>query len=107
HPDTLASLYGLINLLFALERYEEAENLARSTLETTREVLGAEHPKNFLGSYQLADILKARGRKDEAEKLYLYSLETARRFPDFSGLSGITPEMIEAQLKALHTSAVN
>jgi eukaryotic-like serine/threonine-protein kinase len=101
HPDTLFSLQYLIDFLCTLGRYEEAESLARSTLETVGEVLGAEHPLYFRCRYKLANILELRGRKDEAEKLYRWCLQTVQRF---HGL-GITPQMIEAQLKALHGPA--
>jgi tetratricopeptide (TPR) repeat protein len=46
--------------------YEEAEKLARETLETQRRVLGPEHPDTASTAYDLACVLAHGGRNDEA-----------------------------------------
>ena len=47
-------------------RYDEAENLARATLDTQRRVLGPDHPDAASTAYDLACVLAHRGRREEA-----------------------------------------
>lgn len=47
-------------------RYDEAEKLARETLEIQRRILRPEHPDAAGTAYELACVLAHTGRSDEA-----------------------------------------
>jgi tetratricopeptide (TPR) repeat protein len=59
----------LAHILDAEGRYDEAEKLARQTLEIQRRVLGIDHPDAASTAYDLACILAHTGRGDEAISL--------------------------------------
>jgi hypothetical protein len=69
----LASLYQ------AQARYAEAEKLNLHLLETSKRVLGDEHPDTLLVMGRLASLLMAQGRSGEAEPLMLQTLESSKR----------------------------
>jgi tetratricopeptide (TPR) repeat protein len=60
-------------------RYDEAEPLYLTTLETQERVLGDDHPNTLASMNALAGLYRAQGRYDEAEPLYLETLEARKR----------------------------
>jgi tetratricopeptide (TPR) repeat protein len=63
----------------SLGRYPEAESLFAEVLETSRRVLGVEHPLTLACLTNLAILYRYLERYDEAEALYLEALEAKRR----------------------------
>jgi tetratricopeptide (TPR) repeat protein len=70
HPDTLASMNNLANVLNSQGKYEEAEEMHRRTLEPREKVLGKEHPDTLAGMNNLAIVFRHRGRYEEAEEMH-------------------------------------
>ena len=79
HPDTLASMNNLANVLDDEGHYVEAEKLDRETLDIRRRVLGPEHPDTLASMNNLANIRYEEGHYAEAEKLYRETLDIRRR----------------------------
>jgi serine/threonine protein kinase/tetratricopeptide (TPR) repeat protein len=80
-PSTLAATGPLVwaYMRQSPPRYEEAEALARETLEISRRVLGEKHPLTARSMNILAQTYERQGRHDDAEPLYRASLEISRR----------------------------
>ena len=79
HPDTLASMNNLANVLDDEGHYAEAETLYRETLDIRRRVLGPEHPDTIWSTNNLAVVLEDEAHHAEAEKLYQETLDIERR----------------------------
>jgi tetratricopeptide (TPR) repeat protein len=69
----------LVAVLVAEGHYDEAEKLARETLDTRRRILGPEHPKTLQSMVNLAYALKRLGRYAEQENLLRQALDIQRR----------------------------
>jgi serine/threonine protein kinase/tetratricopeptide (TPR) repeat protein len=88
HPQTLALMQelaasywvqGRYASYWVPSRYKEAESLFREILETSRRVLGEEHPQTLLAMTGLANTYQIQERLDEAEALQRETLEIQRR----------------------------
>jgi tetratricopeptide (TPR) repeat protein len=79
HPDTLAAMNSLAQILWWQWRYEEARRLHEETLSLRRRVLGAEHPETLKSMYSLATVLWRQERLEEAYRLHKETLEVRRR----------------------------
>ena len=79
HPDTLTMKHNLAYALLELGRFDEAERIARDTLEARKAVVGPEHFYTFRNAKLLAEILDAKGERDAAEQLLSATLEEQRR----------------------------
>ena len=66
-------------MLNELGRVDEAEKLMRQTYESSRQVLGPEHPTTLFAMGTLGSVLTKLGRLDDAEKLLRPLLDTRRR----------------------------
>ena len=87
HPDTLAPMNNLANLLSDQGKLDEAEPLFRDVLRCRRETLGDTHPHTLVSKSNLAGLLIDQGKLDEAEPLLLEALRGRReilgyRHPD-------------------------
>ena len=60
-------------------RLKEAEELQVRVMETTKRVLGEEHPDSLLGMSNLASTYHQQGRLKEAEELEVLVMETRKR----------------------------
>eukprot|EP00808_Paulinella_micropora_P021732 g10204.t1 len=74
HPDTLATVYNLANLLSGQGKLAEAEPLYRRALAGQEEKLGATHPSTLTTVNNLALLLYDQGKLAEAEPLYRRAL---------------------------------
>jgi non-specific serine/threonine protein kinase/serine/threonine-protein kinase len=79
HPDTLASMMNLGNILNQQGQYAEAESVCRETLDIQSRVLGPEHPDTLMAMNNLATALNGTGHFAESEKLRRETLEIRRR----------------------------
>jgi serine/threonine protein kinase len=79
HPDTLASMYGLAQILWWQWQWAEARRLHEETLALRRRVLGAEHPETLKSMYSLANVLWRLEILDEAYRLHKETLDIRRR----------------------------
>jgi tetratricopeptide (TPR) repeat protein len=70
HPDTLASVNNLAQVLQAQGKYAEAETLNRQALEGYKKELGEQHPSTLTSVYCLAHLLHTLRRYSEAAELY-------------------------------------
>ena len=68
-PDVADSLLSLAKILGDVDRFAEAESLAREALEMTRAELGPRHPASVSALSVLGELLKKTGRATEAEPL--------------------------------------
>ncbi len=59
-------------------RWDEAEKLEVQVMETTKRVLGEEHPDTLTSMANLASTYRNQGRWDEAEKLEVQVMETTK-----------------------------
>ncbi|KAI1159424.1 P-loop containing nucleoside triphosphate hydrolase protein [Nemania serpens] len=57
HPDTLASMHNLAEVLRSQGKYGEAETMHRQMLQLKEGVLGREHPDTLASINNLADVL--------------------------------------------------
>lgn len=73
HPDTLADMAHLADLLSSQDKYEEAESLHRQTLSSREKVLGKEHPDTLRSMNGLAEVLKSQGRDDASESFHEFA----------------------------------
>jgi hypothetical protein len=69
HPDTLSSLYSLIDTLESLENLPAAEALFRLELERCGIVYGPEHTETIRSLRNLASLLEKQGKITEAEAM--------------------------------------
>lgn len=70
HPDVVMERgNNLAQTLLSLQRFDEAEALARPALERTRAIFGPTHPRVAMVSMCLAGILSRTDRADQAEAL--------------------------------------
>jgi tetratricopeptide (TPR) repeat protein len=69
HPDTLASMNHLAQVLQRQGKYEEAEAMNRQTLALSETVLGLEHPETLMSMSNLALVLQRQGKYEEAEAM--------------------------------------
>jgi len=79
HPDTLASMSNLTNVLVSEGHYVDAEKLIRETLDIRRRVLGSQDPDTLDSMSNLSIVLWSQGNYIEAEKLDRETLESRRR----------------------------
>ncbi len=79
HPDTLASIRDVGNVLTRQGRHTEAESLYRRALEVHTRALGPDHEDTRLMLENLALSLRSLGRIQEAEQHALQLLEIERR----------------------------
>ncbi len=79
HPDTLASMYDLADLLQEQGRNDEAESLTVQVLETRQRTLGEEHPDTLDSMDVLAWFRQDEGNLVEAERLKRHVLDARRR----------------------------
>jgi tetratricopeptide (TPR) repeat protein len=75
HPETLASMSNLADILSRQGEYKEAEQIHRQTLELREKVLGKEHPHTLQSMNNLAVVLKKQGEYKEAEQMHRQTLE--------------------------------
>ena len=78
HPETLAAIGNMGNLLRAQGKLAEAEPYYREALEARRRVLGDEHPNTLISASNLALLLIDLGDPVEAERLALDTVNVAR-----------------------------
>src|SRR5439155_10337933 len=69
HPDTLASLDTLYNVLVGEGRYAEAEKSWQQLREVQRGVFGPEDVQTAVSTYNLACVVAREGKRDEAFSL--------------------------------------
>jgi non-specific serine/threonine protein kinase/serine/threonine-protein kinase len=79
HPETLASINNIGELLEEQSRLDEAEPYLREALEGRRRVLGVDHPETLNSMNNLGVLLSEQGKPDEAEPYFLEALEGLRR----------------------------
>jgi tetratricopeptide (TPR) repeat protein len=79
HPDTLKVESDLASLYSLQKRLQDAETLARKTLELQTKVLGADHPDTRISQVTLQNIYFQQGRFAEAETIARAVLESSRR----------------------------
>ncbi|MEM7229593.1 MAG: serine/threonine-protein kinase [Planctomycetota bacterium] len=79
HPETLASMAGMGDLLFAQGRVDDAETYFREALDGRRHVLGDDHPETLESMNTLGAWLDRQGDLEHAEPLYRDALERRRR----------------------------
>lgn len=90
HPDTLESMDTLAGVLANQDRLDEAERLARRSLDIHRRVMGPDHPESVAAMDALARILREQGRLAEAEPINVEAVqtcETAESLPEETVLS--------------------
>ena len=75
HPNTLASMNNLANVLQEQGQWQEAEQIHREVLEVRRIVLGQEHPDTLASMHNLAIVLQEQGQWQEAEQMHREVLE--------------------------------
>lgn len=75
HPDTLALMRDLADVLIEQQNLADGESLSRERLDASVRVHGEEHVLTLDAMKHLAGILVARGSSAEAEELYLQVLE--------------------------------
>jgi tetratricopeptide (TPR) repeat protein len=66
----LNSQYQLGSDYYHQDKYDEAEEFFRQTLEATERVLGPDHPITLRVVHNLALVIEGRKRYDEASILY-------------------------------------
>ncbi|KAJ6438980.1 fungal specific transcription factor domain-containing protein [Purpureocillium lavendulum] len=69
HPDTLANMNNLTNILCAQGKYNEGEAMGRESLALRQEVLGDKHPDTLASMNSLINILCAQGKYTEGEAM--------------------------------------
>ncbi|CCX34656.1 Similar to Kinesin light chain; acc. no. P46824 [Pyronema omphalodes CBS 100304] len=69
---------NLALMLWNQGRWVEAEKLQKKVLETSKVILGEDHPDTLTVMNNLALTLRDQGRGDEAEKLQKKVLETSK-----------------------------
>lgn len=69
NPDTMAAAISLSNILWTLERVDEALALAAATVQNYPAVYGAEHPYNYGCAGNLALLRRLTGDPAEARRL--------------------------------------
>jgi tetratricopeptide (TPR) repeat protein len=74
HPDTLASMNNLAQVLVRQGKYEEAEAMNRQTMALKETVLGREHPSTLTSMNNLAQVLNSQGKHEEAEAMHRQTL---------------------------------
>jgi tetratricopeptide (TPR) repeat protein len=79
HPDTLTSQHNLAMERWKQEKYGEAIELGRQTLERRRRVLGPEHEDTLFTQLNLGLFLLEDGQYDQAEALLRPGVETCKR----------------------------
>ncbi len=79
HPDTVASIRHLAELLHDQGKRSEAERLYRQALEGCQRTLGREDPQTLAAMSDLGLLLREQGRAAEAEPLSRQALEGLRR----------------------------
>ena len=84
HPDTLASLYALTQMLHLRdfwdpERQKGAAALCRQVADAQRRVLGPDHPDTVESLQRLGFILRVAGRPDEALALFRQTYDAQAR----------------------------
>lgn len=78
HPDTLASIDDMGNLLMQMGEFDDAYAHCREALAGRRRVLGDEHPSTLESLNNIGYLLQAQGKLDEAEPFYREALEKKR-----------------------------
>ncbi|HKP70742.1 MAG TPA: serine/threonine-protein kinase, partial [Pyrinomonadaceae bacterium] len=82
HPDVASATFNLVGAIYA-KKPDEAERLARQSLDTCRRILGEEHVDTVWALYNLAYVLINRERYSEAERYVREALERRdANFPD-------------------------
>jgi serine/threonine protein kinase/tetratricopeptide (TPR) repeat protein len=84
HPDTLASLYALTQMLHVrdfwnVERQKELAALCQQVVDARRRVLGPDHPDTIDSLVHLAFVLRVAGRPDEALALFQQTYDVSVR----------------------------
>ncbi|MCZ6779212.1 MAG: protein kinase [Acidobacteria bacterium] len=79
HPDTLASMDTLIEILIEQQRFVDAERVARRALEVRQGLLNDEHPEVLASMSSIAELLGNQGSYEEAEAMSRNVLEVRRR----------------------------
>jgi serine/threonine protein kinase len=79
HPETLKSQAYLVSIMIAESSYEEAEPLARETLDRMTRVLGAEHSDTLAHAGNVALLLYQRGKFDDMVALLTRILPIQQR----------------------------
>lgn len=70
HPDTLACLGNMAEVLVSLGDTDRAEQTMRELIEIRRRVFGPRHERVAIAINNLADLLRAENRPDEAIPLF-------------------------------------
>ncbi len=70
HPVILETISSLTNVLEALGKFLEAEELCGSSLDNCIKILGEAHPVTQNASAALARVKLSNGHKEEAEQMY-------------------------------------
>jgi len=79
HPNTLAAMHQLANILGVKKRASEAEQLHREVLQARVRILGEDSPDTLRSMNDLAMVQADQERYDEAEKLQKRVIEAAQR----------------------------
>ena len=66
---------NLAIVLDCQEKYEEAEQMHRQTLELRKKVLGNEHPDTLVSMNNLTSTLQQQGKCEEAEQMHRQTSE--------------------------------
>ena len=74
HPDTLASMNDLAEVLSSQGNYEEAGQIHRQALALREKVLDKEHPLTLTSMNNLAGVLSSQGNYEEAEQIHRQAL---------------------------------
>ncbi len=79
HPDTLASVHNLAQVLRDQGKYDVVEELHRRALKGKEKMLGVEHPDTLTSVYCLAYLLGTQERYEDATVLYQRAIAGYRK----------------------------
>ena len=79
HPETLASINNMAQLLEGQDKLDEAMLHYREVLDTRSRTLGDDHPQTLRSISNMGLLLQHQGKLDEAESYYRKALEGDRR----------------------------
>jgi hypothetical protein len=87
HPDTMAMIQLVADILDHQDRIDEAAALAREHMERSRRVLGDAHPMTLLSIHGMGFFMQREGKPALAEPYFREAFERGRSVLGYSGVS--------------------
>ena len=80
HSKLLSPMQNLCDLLFALGRYDEAEQLGWQMLSISTKTYGHDHPSVANALQVIGEVCEMQGMLLEAERFYLWALSIREKY---------------------------